>query len=131
MSTTDESEPITLAKLERSIDRVALAMRRAGKKGEVYLPIFERLESEIAAARAKEATLERARQRCEAQAGRPVRPAGNLQAIRGLDSEDEDQKVTGPTNPDDAQQPKNTVPLKDRLSWSPEEAAVMTGIGIN
>jgi hypothetical protein len=35
MSTTDESEPITLAKLERNIDRVALAMRRAGKKGRV------------------------------------------------------------------------------------------------
>jgi hypothetical protein len=101
-----------------------------GKNGEVYLPIFERLESEIATARAKEATLERARQRCEAQAGRPVRPAGNLQAIRGLESEDEDQRVTGSTNPDDAKQPKNDVPLKDRLSLSPLDASALTGIGL-
>ncbi len=25
---------------------------------------------------------------------------------------------------------KNAVPLKDRLSWSPEESAAMTGIGL-
>jgi hypothetical protein len=27
--------------------------------------------------------------------------------------------------------PKNVVPLKDRLSWSPEEAAAMTGLGLS
>jgi hypothetical protein len=101
------------------------------RRGELYLPIFERLESEIAAARAKEATLERARQRCEAQAARPVRPAGNLQAIRGFDSEDEDQKVIGSANPDNAPPtPENVVPLKDRLSLSPADASALTGIGI-
>jgi hypothetical protein len=38
-------------------------MHRAPQGGEVYLPIFERLESELAAAKAKEAMLERARVR--------------------------------------------------------------------
>lgn len=47
----------------RTLDRVALAMHRAGKRGEVYLPIFERLESELAALQAKEAAMERARAR--------------------------------------------------------------------
>jgi hypothetical protein len=42
---------------------VAFEMARAPLGGEVYLPIYERLESELAAAKAKEAMLERARVR--------------------------------------------------------------------
>jgi hypothetical protein len=130
MSTTDESKPITLAKLERSIDRVALAMRRAGKKGEVYFPIFERLESEIAAAKGRRKPRRRqpgneVKRKQANQSGRPP-PSGN----RGLESEDEDQRVTGSMNPEDAKQPKKTVPFKDHLSLSPEKASLLSGIGL-
>ncbi|MCP1766070.1 hypothetical protein [Bradyrhizobium japonicum] len=58
-----DGDPITVAKLEWCLDRLAHAMHRAPQGGEVYLPIFERLESELAAAKAKEAMLERARVR--------------------------------------------------------------------
>ncbi|RZN11007.1 hypothetical protein CWO91_10315 [Bradyrhizobium genosp. SA-3] len=60
-STADN--PITVARLEWCLDRLALVMHRAGKKAEVYLPIYERLESELAAFEAREAKLERARAR--------------------------------------------------------------------
>ncbi|KRQ03495.1 hypothetical protein AOQ71_32865 [Bradyrhizobium manausense] len=56
-------DPITVATLEWCLDRLAYAMHRAPQGGEVYLPIFERLESDLAALRAKEAMLERARAR--------------------------------------------------------------------
>jgi streptomycin 6-kinase len=48
---------------EDALDVVARAMARAPQGGEIYLPIFEQLESELASLTAKEATLERARVR--------------------------------------------------------------------
>jgi hypothetical protein len=33
-------------------------------------------------------------------------------------------------NLDNSPPPKNAVPIKDRLSWPPEEAAAITGIGL-
>jgi hypothetical protein len=59
----NDNDVITVARLERCLDRVALVMERAGKKAPVYLPIYERLETELAALKAKEAMLERARER--------------------------------------------------------------------
>ncbi|MET4036745.1 hypothetical protein ABIB94_009046 [Bradyrhizobium sp. JR7.2] len=56
-------EPITIDLLERCLDRLAYEMHRAPQGGEVYLPLFERLESDLAAAKAKEDMLERARVR--------------------------------------------------------------------
>ncbi|WFT91409.1 hypothetical protein QA633_23895 [Bradyrhizobium barranii] len=56
-------EPITVDLLERCLDRLAIAMARAPQGGEVYLPIFEWLESELDALKKKEAVLERARVR--------------------------------------------------------------------
>ncbi|MET4035476.1 hypothetical protein ABIB94_001803 [Bradyrhizobium sp. JR7.2] len=56
-------EPITIDLLDRCLDRLAYEMRRAPQGGEVYLPHFERLESDLAAAKAKEDMLERARVR--------------------------------------------------------------------
>ncbi|WFT91276.1 hypothetical protein QA633_23170 [Bradyrhizobium barranii] len=56
-------EPITADLLERCLDRLAYAMHRAPMGGEVYLPIWERLESEIDALKKKEAMLERVRVR--------------------------------------------------------------------
>ncbi len=42
-----DDDVITVPRLEWCLDRLSLIMHRAGKYAEVYLPIFERLESEI------------------------------------------------------------------------------------
>lgn len=55
--------PITIEVLEACLDRLAYAMHRAPKGGEVYLPIFERFEADLAVMQAKEDMLERARVR--------------------------------------------------------------------
>ncbi|MCP3386189.1 hypothetical protein NLM31_37995 [Bradyrhizobium sp. CCGUVB4N] len=54
---------ITIEVLEGCLDRLAIAMQRAPQGGEVYLPIFERLETEIGAKKASESTMARARRR--------------------------------------------------------------------
>lgn len=54
---------ITMEVLERCLDRLAIAMERAPQGGEVYLPIFERLETEIEAKKASESTMARALRR--------------------------------------------------------------------
>lgn len=51
--------PITRARIERALQVVATIV--AGPKGEAYLPIFERLERELAAIDAKTDALARAR----------------------------------------------------------------------
>lgn len=63
-------------------------MKRAGKRGEVYLPVYERLE--LAALKARQSA---------------------------MTTEDEDEPR------------KSHIPLKDRLSLSPQEASALTGIG--
>jgi hypothetical protein len=45
--------------LEKWLDRVALAIDRAGVKGAVYLPIYDRLEAELKALKDKEDRLAR------------------------------------------------------------------------
>jgi hypothetical protein len=40
--------------LEKCLDRVALLIAESGDKGAVYLPIYDRLESELKALKAKE-----------------------------------------------------------------------------
>jgi hypothetical protein len=54
---------VSLEVLEKCLDRVALAIDRAGKRGVVYLPIYERIEAELEILRAKEERMERARRR--------------------------------------------------------------------
>ncbi|MBR0883502.1 hypothetical protein ABIF65_002529 [Bradyrhizobium japonicum] len=54
---------ITIEVLERCLDRLAIAMERAPQGGEVYLPIFERLEAEIETKKASESTMARALRR--------------------------------------------------------------------
>jgi DNA polymerase III beta subunit, N-terminal domain len=49
--------------IETALDRLALATERAGKKGDVYLPIYELLGSELAAVKAKADRMARARLR--------------------------------------------------------------------
>jgi hypothetical protein len=56
-------KPITVDLLDRCLDRLAYAMQQSPQGGEVYLPIFERFEAELASLKAKEAMLERARVR--------------------------------------------------------------------
>ncbi|WP_316233390.1 hypothetical protein [Bradyrhizobium sp. SZCCHNPS2010] len=57
--------PITVDLLERCLDRLALAMHRAPQGGDVYLPLWDRLEQEIEARRANESTMARALRRLE------------------------------------------------------------------
>jgi hypothetical protein len=47
--------------LEKCLNREALAIDRAGKRGAVYLPIYERIEAELDTLRANEEPMERAR----------------------------------------------------------------------
>jgi hypothetical protein len=52
-----EGGEITVARLERALETVAVLLL----EDEVYLPIFERLEAELAEARRTASTLDRAR----------------------------------------------------------------------
>jgi hypothetical protein len=61
---------VSVEVLEKCLDRVALAIDRAGKRGAVYLPIYERIEAELDTLRAKEERMERARQRLKQLRGR-------------------------------------------------------------
>jgi hypothetical protein len=61
---------VSVEVLENSLDSVALAIDRAGKRGAVYLPIYERIEAELYTLRAKEEQMERARQRLKQLRGR-------------------------------------------------------------
>lgn len=54
---------VSVEVLEKHLDRLALAIDRAGKRGAMYLPIYERIEAELEELRVKEARMERARQR--------------------------------------------------------------------
>ena len=54
---------VSVEVLEKHLDRLALAIDRAGKRGEMYLSIYERIEAKLEELRAKEARMERARQR--------------------------------------------------------------------
>lgn len=49
--------PVTIERIERAMDEVAIAIGMAGDRGAVYLPIYERLESELQVLRAKRNTL--------------------------------------------------------------------------
>lgn len=55
--------PVTIEDIEFAMDEVALAIDMAGAKGAVYLPIFERLERELACRRRSLTSLDLARER--------------------------------------------------------------------
>lgn len=50
-------DPITVEKLEWCLDRVAIAIHKAGADGPVYLPIYERFERELLALRQQQAAM--------------------------------------------------------------------------
>jgi hypothetical protein len=61
-STTPPIE-VSVEVLEKHLDRLALAIDRAGKRGVMYLPIFERIEAKLEELKGKQARVERVRQR--------------------------------------------------------------------
>lgn len=54
---TQSQRPITVARIEAACDRVAIAIAKAGADGAAYLPIYQRLEYELAAAKEREGAL--------------------------------------------------------------------------
>lgn len=59
----DGSVAITVSVLEKCLDRVALLITESGDKGGVYLPIYDRLEAELEALKAREDRMARIRAR--------------------------------------------------------------------
>jgi hypothetical protein len=59
----DRSVAITVAVLEKCLDRVALLIAESGDKGVVYLPVYDRLEAELEALKAREDRMARIRAR--------------------------------------------------------------------
>lgn len=56
-------QPITAERIERALDHLAEIIVQLGEGGAHYLPIYERLENELAAMKAQEAMMERVRER--------------------------------------------------------------------
>lgn len=54
MKPAPAGETISAEEIERCLDRLALVVHRAGKKGHIYLPYAEYLEAALAEARARE-----------------------------------------------------------------------------
>ena len=57
------SVAITVAVLEKCLDRMVLLIAESGDKGAVYLPIYERLEAELETLKAREDRMARIRVR--------------------------------------------------------------------
>lgn len=57
------SKPVTPQRIERALDTVARWIVIMGKRGEELLPLYDRLEDELRAVRAKEDRLESIRRR--------------------------------------------------------------------
>ncbi|MCF1744187.1 hypothetical protein [Paradevosia shaoguanensis] len=54
MKAASPTEHISAEEIERCLDRLALVVHRAGKKGHIYLPYAEYLEAALAEAKARE-----------------------------------------------------------------------------
>ena len=61
--TRRRSIAITVEVLEQCLDRVALLITESGDNGAVYLPVYDRLEAELQALKAKEDRMARIRAR--------------------------------------------------------------------
>lgn len=71
----DQSEPITVERIECALDTLALVMVRSGEEGRVYLPLYQNLEQELTKLRAEEdamsSVLARVRRSTARTEGRP------------------------------------------------------------
>lgn len=73
---TAPSEPaITAELLEQCMDRIALVIVRDERRGVVYLPIYDRLSTELAAIRHRAATLNEIRARVRRSLDRSQEPS--------------------------------------------------------
>jgi len=54
---------IDVAVLEKCLDRMALLITESGDKGAIYVPIYDRLEAELEALKAREGRMARIRAR--------------------------------------------------------------------
>ena len=59
------SAPVTIERIERAMDEVALAIDMAGDRGAVYLPIYERLERQLLTLRERQSTISAVKARLE------------------------------------------------------------------
>ncbi|MGO7673876.1 hypothetical protein ACC817_28585 [Rhizobium ruizarguesonis] len=59
------AQPITAKRIERALNRLAEIMARFGKEGDQLLPIYERLERELADYRAREQKMAEIRERAK------------------------------------------------------------------
>lgn len=57
--------PVTIERIERAMDEVALAIDMGGDRGVVYLPIYERLERELQECRVRQTTMSSVRGRLD------------------------------------------------------------------
>lgn len=65
-----QPEPVTAERIERALDGLARLMVDAGVAGRVYLPIFVRLERELAKFRAEDDAMARVRGRLGSEGAR-------------------------------------------------------------
>lgn len=63
-------KPITAKRIERALNRLAEVMVKLGSEGQICLPIYERLESELASYRAQEQKMLEVRVRAKRSKGR-------------------------------------------------------------
>lgn len=63
------AEPITIERLECALDRLAEIMVTMGDDGRHYLPIYDRIESELESMRANEDRMSAVRKRLERSKG--------------------------------------------------------------
>jgi len=67
-------EPVTADRIERALDGLAGIIADAGDGGRVYLPMFARLERELAEMREGDAALAAVLERAARKRGAPRRP---------------------------------------------------------
>ena len=70
MSKKVEGQKVTIERLEWALDRVALAIHKAGADGPTYLPIFERLERELLSLRQQQSVMSSVQARLQRMAVR-------------------------------------------------------------
>lgn len=79
-------KPVTAKRIERSLNGCAEIMARLGKEGEQLIPVYERLERELAAYRAREQKMLEIRERARKSKAARATNGGKLVNDSHLDS---------------------------------------------